>query len=432
MNQTDLVTFNQAIALAHAGQKELAYQRLEALFQSNPSDPNIVLWLAFTTPDLQDAESALSYIISIDPNNSNLPKAKEWLASEKRKRLEQTPTNRLAQLGTSPPMPYHYNNLPVCRKCGKPSGVFGALVFNRLTGRCVNCEVANKQALERFKATFLNITQDNDLPEEKWNRLAASAKADSLNRAETLNFIQDDAVRLLERIVSFANTGDILNEAIDSQLQKLSTVLAIPDNRIQPIINQVRRLRTLSDIRQGKFTTLDSDAFLESGELCYMDMGAKYLKTTARQSYKVHGRFLATNKKLRFLSSTEGGVEIPWTSIMRVSLTNDGVLLELSRKAGNGYYDVVDPWIAEATITTLVRMNNRHIFAQNSSDATRHIPQNVKIAVWQRDQGKCVQCGAKDYLEYDHIIPFSLGGASTVQNVQVLCRKCNLAKSNKI
>jgi 5-methylcytosine-specific restriction endonuclease McrA len=53
-------------------------------------------------------------------------------------------------------------------------------------------------------------------------------------------------------------------------------------------------------------------------------------------------------------------------------------------------------------------------------------------SVWNRDSGKCVKCGGQESLEFDHIIPFSKGGANTYRNLQILCKKCNLEKSNKI
>ncbi|MEI6823714.1 MAG: HNH endonuclease [Bacteroidota bacterium] len=52
--------------------------------------------------------------------------------------------------------------------------------------------------------------------------------------------------------------------------------------------------------------------------------------------------------------------------------------------------------------------------------------------VWNRDGGKCVKCGSQENLEFDHIIPFSKGGSSTYRNIQILCKKCNIEKSNKI
>jgi len=60
------------------------------------------------------------------------------------------------------------------------------------------------------------------------------------------------------------------------------------------------------------------------------------------------------------------------------------------------------------------------------------IPDDVRLLVWQRDQGMCVRCGSTTELQYDHIIPFSLGGASTPENLQILCGRCNRAKSNSI
>jgi hypothetical protein len=60
------------------------------------------------------------------------------------------------------------------------------------------------------------------------------------------------------------------------------------------------------------------------------------------------------------------------------------------------------------------------------------IPQDVMDKVWNRDGGKCVKCGSQENLEFDHIIPFSKGGATTYRNMQLLCKKCNLDKTNNI
>ena len=61
----------------------------------------------------------------------------------------------------------------------------------------------------------------------------------------------------------------------------------------------------------------------------------------------------------------------------------------------------------------------------------------LRYQVLKRDNFSCCLCGAspaKDpsvTLHIDHIIPWSKGGQTTLDNLQTLCSKCNLGKSNQ-
>jgi hypothetical protein len=57
------------------------------------------------------------------------------------------------------------------------------------------------------------------------------------------------------------------------------------------------------------------------------------------------------------------------------------------------------------------------------------ITREVRRAVFERDGGKCAECGSTFDLQYDHVIPVALGGATTVENLQLLCADCNRQKS---
>lgn len=68
----------------------------------------------------------------------------------------------------------------------------------------------------------------------------------------------------------------------------------------------------------------------------------------------------------------------------------------------------------------------------------RVIPQDVKIAVTLRDNGKCqlrypgICLGDQD-IQFDHRVAWSNGGSSKdVNNIQCACGPCNRHKSNKV
>ena len=60
------------------------------------------------------------------------------------------------------------------------------------------------------------------------------------------------------------------------------------------------------------------------------------------------------------------------------------------------------------------------------------IKQKIKDQVWNRDGGRCVYCGSNKNIEYDHIVPWSKGGADTYRNLQLLCETCNRSKGADI
>lgn len=67
---------------------------------------------------------------------------------------------------------------------------------------------------------------------------------------------------------------------------------------------------------------------------------------------------------------------------------------------------------------------------------SRNINTRMRFKVLKRDNFKCCACGAspaKDSsveLHVDHIVPWSKGGETVIDNLQTLCSKCNLGKSD--
>ena len=75
------------------------------------------------------------------------------------------------------------------------------------------------------------------------------------------------------------------------------------------------------------------------------------------------------------------------------------------------------------------RLDRAHAVLSTRSlpDRLRRAPvaRELRRAVFERDGGRCVECGARFDLQYDHVIPLVLGGASTLENLQLLCAGCN-------
>lgn len=74
--------------------------------------------------------------------------------------------------------------------------------------------------------------------------------------------------------------------------------------------------------------------------------------------------------------------------------------------------------------------------AEYSKENSRNVSLSLRLKVLSRDNFRCVFCGkspATDFgtkLHIDHIVPFSKGGKSTLENLQTLCEECNLGKSD--
>lgn len=81
-------------------------------------------------------------------------------------------------------------------------------------------------------------------------------------------------------------------------------------------------------------------------------------------------------------------------------------------------------------ISSEVIQNNEPVFRHK----TKRIPsERLKVQVLMRDGNKCRLCGITvtgDNIHFDHIQPWSKGGETVLENLQVLCETHNLAKGN--
>lgn len=107
-------------------------------------------------------------------------------------------------------------------------------------------------------------------------------------------------------------------------------------------------------------------------------------------------------------------------------------------KRFNGWRNALKAFVDYINESTLV---NEDIPAKQDGiihQTSRNINLRTRFLVLQRDNFKCCACGAspaKDpsvELQVDHIIPWSKGGETVIENLQTLCSKCNIGKSDML
>ena len=65
-----------------------------------------------------------------------------------------------------------------------------------------------------------------------------------------------------------------------------------------------------------------------------------------------------------------------------------------------------------------------------SEKSSRYVPKNVRLESWIMGDQRCAKCGSTENLEFDHRQPYSKGGTSSKENIQLLCSSCNEIKSD--
>jgi hypothetical protein len=106
-----------------------------------------------------------------------------------------------------------------------------------------------------------------------------------------------------------------------------------------------------------------------------------------------------------------------------------------------GTFHLIDGWqeksgrrkVFKFKLTPVLETSAAAELTNDEMPHNRLIPTSVKIEVWKRDAGKCIRCGSRDNLHFDHDIPYSLGGSSKVsKNIQLLCARHNLQKHDRL
>jgi hypothetical protein len=143
------------------------------------------------------------------------------------------------------------------------------------------------------------------------------------------------------------------------------------------------------------------------------------------------GTLTITDNRLLFSSDTKS-FDVRFARIVAHSGTVGAVRLQRMEKPESIIRITEEEPITYAILEAAIAFAHQTRLAKLDDAMSRHIPREVRQRVWQRYGGRCAECGASQYLEFDPIVPVAKGGSNSDQNVQLLCRSCNLKKSDRI
>ncbi len=100
------------------------------------------------------------------------------------------------------------------------------------------------------------------------------------------------------------------------------------------------------------------------------------------------------------------------------------------------WYNALDAFVLYMSNDESDIKPNAEIHNEDIKHSTKREPSaRLKVQVLMRDGNRCRLCGVEcndglHNIHFDHIIPWSKGGETVLENLQVLCSDCNLAKGN--
>jgi hypothetical protein len=175
-----------------------------------------------------------------------------------------------------------------------------------------------------------------------------------------------------------------------------------------------------------------NDAFQSAGKL-NTGLAAEYRVTVGdtkklaeRCRSMIRNRDSAAYEKLIALK-----LEVAAMRKLCVSLLQD---FDKARKRAQEMAEIVaqvQAYISESEDSVEVLISNSYEARRQAANRFT-ANDDVRREVFQRCGAICIDCGSRERLTLDHIIPVVEGGLDEISNIQVLCLSCNSSKGGRI
>ncbi len=89
-------------------------------------------------------------------------------------------------------------------------------------------------------------------------------------------------------------------------------------------------------------------------------------------------------------------------------------------------------YIINELLNALREEGHFSFYSESSKGKRRSLGRVVRRKVHERDAYRCVSCGSFENLTIDHIVPLAKGGSNEEENLQTMCRQCNMVKGDRL
>jgi tellurite resistance protein len=288
-----------------------------------------------------------------------------------------------------------------------------------------------------LRSVFSQAVADGRLSKEEWNEFRNTAERLGIPRDKMLHAIQRTARQLVEHAFADARSDGEISE------QEEKTLVALIDHTIDDkefsayALQQITEAREARRLTQGLLPSIahPPGVALRAGEIVHWVGPVVYVRVreldSGTKTTEIHGDAVITDARM-ILNASERSLEVNHRKVLAHVAFGDAIEIRAATK-GAGRYSFPDKGERAVRIWQVaVGRANQTIVASDDSQSRRRISREVRQRVWQRYCGRCAECNSDSYLEFDHIVPVAKGGGNSETNVQLLCRRCNLAKSDNI
>lgn len=294
-----------------------------------------------------------------------------------------------------------------------------------------------EQEGEQFvRSLFAEIASTGRLTREAWKHFRETAEWVGLPKDRMLQAIRQPAKQLVEHTLTDARIDGEISEkeerVIDSLLENI-----IEDEAFRAYVRgEIAEAKEEQNLARGLLPSIAAPkaVALRAGEIVHWAGPVTFVRERELASGlrvdSAIGTLVITDSRTIF-NSTERSAEVNHRKVLAHHTFGPTIEIRSPGK-GAGRYEFPRGSRAVAIWETAIGRANRTIVASDDRESRRRIPRDVRQRVWQKYGGRCAECDADTYLEFDHIIPVAKGGGNSDTNVQLLCRKCNLAKSDRI